>query len=50
MLIEISIITFILSTFFSLGGIGSATALILAMSMLGFSFNKKRNSRKFIGR
>jgi len=39
MLIEIFIITFILSTFFSLGGIGSATALIPAMSMLGFSFN-----------
>ena len=39
LLVEIFFITFFLSAFFSLGGIGSATALIPAMDMLGFSFN-----------
>ncbi len=39
MIIEIFFITFFLSAFFSLGGIGSATALIPAMDMFGFSFN-----------
>ncbi len=39
MLVEVFLITFILSAFFSLGGIGSATALIPAMDMLGFGFN-----------
>ncbi len=37
--IEIFIITFILSTFFALGGIGSATALVPILDMVGLNFN-----------
>ncbi len=37
--IEIFIITFILSTFFALGGIGSATALVPILDMIGLNFN-----------
>ena len=38
-MIEIFIITFILSTIFALGGIGSATALVPILDMLGLNFN-----------
>ena len=37
--IEIFIITFILSAFFALGGIGSATALVPILDMVGLNFN-----------
>jgi len=37
--IEIFTITFILSTFFALGGIGSATALVPVLDMVGLNFN-----------
>ncbi len=37
--IEVFLVTFILSTFFALGGIGSATALVPILDMMGLNFN-----------
>ncbi len=37
--IEIFAVTFILSTLFALGGIGSATALVPILDMIGLNFN-----------
>lgn len=48
LLVEIFFITFFLSAFFSLGGIGSATALVPIMDMMGFSFNFAKSIALFV--